>query len=47
MGVARVAPQLWRTEIKPVRREDVARSNAQEELAAPEAAVLMAKASTL
>lgn len=30
LGTRRVAPFLWRTEVKPVRREDVARSTAQE-----------------
>ena len=33
MGTTRVAPHIWRTEIKPVRCEDVARSTAQERLA--------------
>jgi hypothetical protein len=33
MGTARVASRLWRTEVKPVRCEDVARSNAQERFA--------------
>ncbi len=33
MGANRVSPPLWRTEIKPVRRDDVARSTTQEQLA--------------
>ena len=36
MGTARVAPYLWRTEVKPVSVEDVAYSTAQELLAAAE-----------
>jgi hypothetical protein len=34
LGVRRISPFLWRTEIKPVSRDDVARSAAQEEIAA-------------
>ena len=30
LGIARVSPHLWRTEVKPVSREDVARSTAAE-----------------
>jgi len=33
MGVNRVSPHLWRTEVKPVPRDVVARSTAQERLA--------------
>ena len=36
MGTPRVAPYLWRTEVKPVSAEDVAHSAAQERLAAAE-----------
>lgn len=36
LGVARVSPYLWRTEVKPVSLEDVARSDAREQAAAPE-----------
>lgn len=35
MGVGRVAPFLWRTEVKPVSVEDLARSGAREQIAAP------------
>lgn len=35
MGVARVTPFLWRTEVKPVSLEDLARSDAREQAAAP------------
>jgi hypothetical protein len=31
LGVRRVEPFLWRTEVKPVRREDVDRSTAIEQ----------------
>jgi hypothetical protein len=40
MGVDRVAPHIWRTEVKPVSAEDVARSTAEERVAAAGAAVL-------
>jgi glycosyltransferase involved in cell wall biosynthesis len=36
LGTARVAPHSWRTEVKPVSREDVAGSTAQEQLASPD-----------
>ena len=42
MGLRRVAPHLWRTEVKPVSREEVARSTAQEQLASGNASVLAA-----
>lgn len=32
LGLARVTPHLWLTEVKPVSREDVARSNGHEQL---------------
>jgi len=42
LGVTRVAPYLWRTEVKPVRAEDVARSTAHEQFEVPKAAVFAA-----
>jgi glycosyltransferase involved in cell wall biosynthesis len=36
LGINRVAPCFWRTEIKPVRREEVARAAAHERLGQPQ-----------
>lgn len=44
MGTTRVAPHMWRTEVKPVSREDVARSTAQEQPASPIPAAVVASA---
>jgi glycosyltransferase involved in cell wall biosynthesis len=46
MGTTRVAPHIWRTEVKPVRREDVARSTAQERLAPSNPAAVVSNART-
>ncbi len=40
LGVARVAPYLWRTEVKPVSAGDVARSSAREQGGLPNAALM-------
>lgn len=44
VGITRAAPHLWRTEAKPVRREVVARSTDQEQLAPPSAVAVVSNA---